>query len=207
MAYISRKEWGAKAPKSRVLMHSSAGIHVHHTTGSNLGRDDCKAWVRSIQVYHMDNLGWSDIGYSFLVCKHGDKFRGRGWGYVGAHTKGYNSTSHGIAYLGDGGQEVPRAAIWAYQDLKKRHNKKYGKGYVKGHKDRAQTACPGDLLYAKLPKIRRGPIYGIRWRIKRPDGTFGPVRKRRKVHRWFHRWLDKLKPGQKVAMKKLRKRI
>ena len=52
--------------------------------------EECAAWVRSIQDYHMDDNEWSDIGYSFLTCGDGKIYEGRGWNTVGAHTRGYN---------------------------------------------------------------------------------------------------------------------
>lgn len=38
---------------------------------------------------------------SFLVAADGVVFEGRGWGVVGAHTKGSNQDSLGIAFMGN----------------------------------------------------------------------------------------------------------
>ncbi len=39
-------------------------LFIHHTvTPEEDNLDDCAARVRSIQDYHMDTNGWSDIGY------------------------------------------------------------------------------------------------------------------------------------------------
>lgn len=48
----------------------------------------------------MDTLGFADIGYNFLIGSHGRVYEGRGWLYQGAHTKGYNSDSLGVAFIG-----------------------------------------------------------------------------------------------------------
>lgn len=57
--------------------------------------------MRSYQNLHMDDRGWWDIGYSFLIGEDGNVYEGRGWNYVGAHAPGYNTQSIGICVLGD----------------------------------------------------------------------------------------------------------
>jgi hypothetical protein len=39
---------------------------------------------------HMFCVGWSDIGYSFVVGEDGNVYEARGWDKVGAHTHNYN---------------------------------------------------------------------------------------------------------------------
>jgi hypothetical protein len=49
----------------------------------------------------MDNRGWQDIGYNFLIGGDGNVYEGRGWGIWGAHVPRYNSKSIGICVIGD----------------------------------------------------------------------------------------------------------
>lgn len=55
--------------------------------------------VESIRRYHK-SLGWSDIGYHYLVDHNGNWHKGRDLALVGAHCKGHNTGSIGIAYIG-----------------------------------------------------------------------------------------------------------
>src|SRR5918996_209751 len=79
---------------------------VHHTvTATDYGPEDSAAMVLGICRYHRNSNGWNDIGYQFLVDRYGRIFEGRAGGIdqavVGAQAQGWNSTSTGIACLGD----------------------------------------------------------------------------------------------------------
>ncbi len=89
--------------------------------------------------------GWSDIAYSWLVDDTGNIFEGRGWGVVGAHTKGHNDRSHAICYLGREQPPSP-AALQAINMLVEEHHDLYGPGAVRGHNEVGRTACPGPHL-------------------------------------------------------------
>ena len=45
-------------------------------------------------------LGWSDIGYSFLVGEDGNVYEGRGFDREGAHTQGYNNVGLAWSFMG-----------------------------------------------------------------------------------------------------------
>ncbi|WAR01603.1 PGSC2-like protein, partial [Mya arenaria] len=89
---ITRAEWGARDPKSTENMSVPVStFFIHHTdTNGCETQDVCSACVRSIQRFHMDTNKWDDIGYSFLIGGDGNVYEGRGWNFVGAHTKGLN---------------------------------------------------------------------------------------------------------------------
>lgn len=60
-------------------------------------RDDVSA--STVRSWHLDR-GWRDIGYHFLIRIDGNIEQGRPLNEVGAHTKGHNRGSLGIAYAG-----------------------------------------------------------------------------------------------------------
>jgi hypothetical protein len=117
------------------------------------------ATVRGIQRYHIDGNGFADIGYSWLVDQLGNVYEGRGWLRQGAHTFDHNSTSHGIAWLGDSTKLAPSNAALAAIAQCIVDGQKAGAVSmdctIGGHRDaNADTACPGDGLYRLLPVIR-----------------------------------------------------
>jgi uncharacterized protein with LGFP repeats len=158
---------------------------VHHTVNSNDYRaGDVPGLIRGMYRYHTVNLGWSDIGYNFLIDRFGRTWVGRAGGFKepvrGAHTLGFNSTSTGVALIGNFDLARPsrkaRTALvhLAAWKLNKYHRNPLGKAKVfshgsdrfafgrrvrlpvlDGHRDTNLTACPGQRLYERLPEIRR----------------------------------------------------
>lgn len=71
-------------------------IHCTATLGNEAGDVD----VKTVRRWHVDGNGWADIGYHFLVRRDGTIERGRPLDLPGAHTKGHNADTVGIAFSG-----------------------------------------------------------------------------------------------------------
>ena len=185
---LSRTDWGAD-PELRsgspVFNRTIQQVHVHHTVNSNdYSQADVPGLLRGIYRYHTQNLGWSDIGYNFLVDRFGRTWVGRAGGAKrsvrGAHTLGFNATSTGVAVIGnfdtaDPGHKVLTAVVQLAAWKLHRHDRqpdrkvhvyshgsdRFGSGQtvwlpaVDGHRDTNQTACPGWRLYRHLDVIRK----------------------------------------------------
>ncbi len=167
-------------------------VHVHHTVNSNdYARADVPGMIRAMYRYHTKNLGWSDIGYNFLVDRFGRLWVGRAGGprrsVRGAHTLGFNHASVGVAAIGnfetrrvgkpmiralvrvaawklDAHDGHPRQTVWirsAGSDRFAEHDL-VELPTIDGHRDTNATACPGDHLYAVLPAVRRRTARRIR---------------------------------------------
>lgn len=168
---ISRAEWKARSPKgSYNLMPTTArGCKVHYTGGKVdpailTDHQLCYKSVKGIQNGHMDGNGWTDIGYSFVVCPHRKVFVGRGLRHVpAANGAGLNSGHYAILGLvGNAGLVVPNddmlLGILDCIDYV-RKNGPAGKE-IKGHRDGYPTDCPGEHLYAWVKKGAPSPVGG-----------------------------------------------
>jgi len=120
---------------------------IVHCTATPEGRD---VDVKEVRRWHVDERGWRDVGYHFLVRLDGTIEEGRPIEMTGAHTKGHNWDSIGIAYVGgmssDGEQSQPKdtrtdAQKDALVDLICQLHDCYG-GTVYGHRDFSSKACP-----------------------------------------------------------------
>lgn len=142
MKIISRKDWGARSPRSvvRVPWSSRKEFVVHHSAGPK------NQSVKAIQNFHMDGNGWSDIGYNFLVDEDGKVYEGRGWLVVGAHAPNHNTSGIGVCFIGN--NNPTDAAKEAIRDLYEEANRRAGRKLkVLGHRDVYPTSCPGSKLY------------------------------------------------------------
>jgi peptidoglycan hydrolase-like protein with peptidoglycan-binding domain len=132
----------------------SLELILHHTTGATLGADRSDDWVRNIDNQH-HNQGWAGgIGYSWLWDRYGNVFEGRGWGYVGAHTMGWNSKAHAAAYLGNGAEPQTREGLEALRWIVAQHDLKYGVRPITGHRSHNETHCPGNWIFNHRHEIR-----------------------------------------------------
>lgn len=193
-ALRSRRDWGADESLREgrpVMCRTIQQVHVHHTaSGNDYSRSDVPGLIRGFYRYHTQSLGWSDLGYNFLVDRFGRTWVGRAGGpgrpVRGAHTLGFNHTSVGVAVIGNfEGHRVPdrvvralvRLAAWkldAYgrkprgtARVYSKGSDRFGTGWVElkvidGHRDTNQTACPGQELYERLPEIRRRARFHVK---------------------------------------------
>ena len=185
---LRRPDWGAEKdwrPANITYNDTIKQVHVHHTVNSNTyTKEDVPGLIRGMYRYHTHNLGWSDIGYNFLVDRFGQTWVGRAGGarrpVRGAHTLGFNETSSGVSAIGNYETTKPSddviaaiAALAAWKldrygatpeghvTVTSEGSDKYPSGrqarlpVIDGHRDTNDTACPGRHLYEALPQIRK----------------------------------------------------
>lgn len=187
-AIVARKAWRAdeRLVKERPTQSGPVNaVFVHHTGHSNdYDCADVPRMLREMQRAHVQGEGWDDMGYNFVVDRCGTIYEGRagsiGRPIHGAHTKGFNAGTIGIAALGtfDAGTKVPPAleaalakvAAWKLKPgvdargtvrlVSTNDESLFKKGeaarlhVISGHRDSFHTNCPGDALYGRLPAIR-----------------------------------------------------
>lgn len=99
---------------------------------------------------------WTPLGAcSFVVGSDGYLYQGRGWHWVGAHTKGYNSKGYGVGYVGDFSATLPDPdAIALVRDVFLPCAVKTGRlqqNYtLRGHRQMGHTDCPGNSLFREI---------------------------------------------------------
>lgn len=122
---------------SSVIIHSSATM-----PNMDIGYDEIYDW-------HVNGNNWRDIGYHYIIRRNGQVERGRSIKEIGAHTKGFNAFSIGICVVGGinkkGQADVNfTRAQWNMLDaLTNELVLLYDLKIVKGHRDYANTKCPG----------------------------------------------------------------
>ena len=108
-AIVPRSAWGAdESIRRNAAAATPPAVRfaiVHHTAGPNdYSPAQAAAIMRGIQVYHVKSNGWNDIGYNFLVDRYGTVYEGRYGGIdknvIGAHARGFNTGSVGVAVIG-----------------------------------------------------------------------------------------------------------
>lgn len=158
MRVLTRKEWDARAPKGAYasMPRNVRGVKVHYTGSPEdpamlANHKRCVNRIKSIQNGHMDGNGWIDIGYSFVVCSHGDVFTGRGLGHLpAANGPGLNSGHYAVLGLvGNSGLTSPTAEMIAGIRDAIAFIRQVGHtgNEIKGHRDGYSTDCPGHALY------------------------------------------------------------
>ncbi|XP_051797443.1 uncharacterized protein LOC110970843 [Acanthochromis polyacanthus] len=133
-------------------------LFIHHTAIPSqpcYTFEQCSADMRSMQRFHQDSNGWADIGYSFVVGSDGNIYEGRGWDWVGAHTYGYNSVGYGVSFIGDYSYRLPsQESMRLVRDQLAScavSNGDLRSDYIlQGHRQAADTTCPGDAFYAEI---------------------------------------------------------
>lgn len=121
---------------NEIIIHSTAT-----PKGMNATAKDIDKWHRA--------KGYDCIGYHFVILKNGQIQAGRAVGAVGAHCRGHNANTIGIAYVG-GLNEHKQSADTRTNDQKnalKSLIRELIKIYptikkISGHRDYSNTACP-----------------------------------------------------------------
>lgn len=118
---------------------------IVHCSATPEGRD---VKAEEVRRWHVEENGWSDIGYHWIIELDGELEKGRAESRSGAHAKGWNGKSVGVCYIGGtdsngnakdtrtDGQKITLGCL--LQDLRGR----YPKAKIIGHRDISSKECP-----------------------------------------------------------------
>lgn len=170
----TRADWNARSPSGPISVLDRAPDHivVHHTASQNVTDYSLAAAYRLshwIQDLHMDQNRWTDAGQQLTISRGGHILEGRQWSLsaihdgrhvVGAQTANHNSHTIGIENEGIYvSASVPARLFSSLVTTCAWLCDAYGLDpfqAIVGHRDYVTTtACPGDVLYARLPELRQ----------------------------------------------------
>jgi N-acetylmuramoyl-L-alanine amidase len=121
---------------NKIIVHCTATQRDHNVT------------VKDLRKWHVNERGWSDIGYHFFIDLKGEVHECRPIEKTGAHSKGQNFDSIGVAYAGGLGSDN------AWHDTRTEEQKLsleellcylkvlYSKATIYGHRDFSEKMCP-----------------------------------------------------------------
>lgn len=151
---LCRDAWGARPARPGGRQQSVTRLTLHHE-GVVLGDNrNAPGRLRQDQRYHQGQLGWIDIAYHIGVDRNGNIYELRSAEIAGDTATDYDTIGHFLVLCeGDFNQEdvseaqlhgAALAFAWAAQKFN------VATDTLAGHKDLAQTSCPGTNLYAHL---------------------------------------------------------
>ncbi|WP_323041561.1 N-acetylmuramoyl-L-alanine amidase [Gemmobacter sp.] len=135
----------ARYPVREIVLHCSA------TRPSWMGADGFAAQYAEIRRWHMQDNGWRNIGYHWVIARDGALRAGRAETEIGAHVVERNQGTIGICLIGGhGSSEHDRFAqhFTAAQDIAARQliqaiGMRTRIEVISGHNQYAAKACPG----------------------------------------------------------------
>jgi hypothetical protein len=151
---LCRDAWGARPARAGGRPHSITRLTLHHEAVVLGQNRNAPGRLRQDQRYHQDQHGWVDIAYHVGVDRNGNIYELRSTAIAGDTATDYDTTGHFLVLcLGDFDHEVVSEAqlhgaavvfAWAAKTFGVASNT------LAGHRDLAQTSCPGANLYAHL---------------------------------------------------------
>ena len=118
---------------------------IVHCSATAEGKDFT---VEDVRRWHKQQ-GWSDIGYHYVIGRHGEKWTGRDVDVSGAHCEGHNRNSIGVCYIGGCAKDgkTPKDTRTLQQkavmlSLLTELKRLYPQAKIYGHRDFARKDCP-----------------------------------------------------------------
>jgi hypothetical protein len=151
---LCRDAWGARPALPGGKRHTITRMTLHHEAVVLGENRNAPGRLRQDQRYHQEQKGWIDIAYHMGVDRNGNIYELRSTEIAGDTATDYDTTGHFLVLCeGDFDQEAVTEAqlhgaamafAWAAQNFR------IASDTLRGHRDLAQTSCPGTNLYAHL---------------------------------------------------------
>jgi hypothetical protein len=168
ITFLSRAEWAANDPVLPMRPHKLTRLTIHHTGVPQLFDRTLAEKLRNLQKFSQGENpladgrmkpAWADIPYHLYVDVHGTVGEARDLNYAGDSNTSYDPAGHLLVVV-EGNFEkeaITPAQLKTLEKLVPALARRYGipADSLGGHKDFAQTTCPGKDLYAELPHYRQ----------------------------------------------------
>jgi hypothetical protein len=151
---ICRQAWGASPAGGDMIEHTIDHLTIHHTAVAVDRVADGPSSILSHQRFHQGDKGWADIAYHYLIDPGGNIYEGRDPRFKGDTATDYDPAGHFLVCI-DGNFDlttVNEAQVAAAARILAWGAHRYGVDptALAGHRDYAETRCPGDAIYALL---------------------------------------------------------
>lgn len=135
----------ARYPVHEIIVHCTA------TQPDWMGNATLAEKRAEVRRWHMQDRGWRDIGYHWLIDRDGQRVAGRAETEIGAHVEGHNAGTIGISLIGGFGsaatdpfdRHFTAAQDAALRQLIREIARRTCIEKIRGHNDYAAKACPG----------------------------------------------------------------
>ncbi len=155
-----RSVWGAKpADTSRMKRHTIRTITVHHSGIAWYGDPLPAGKLRRLQDFSLNEKGWPDVPYHYKIDLEGRIWEARDIAFAGDTNTTYDPSGHAlICVMGNFEEQIPtpgqiESLVHLCAWLCRVYN--MDPRGIRGHKDYAETLCPGANLY---PMISGGEL-------------------------------------------------
>lgn len=168
ISYLTREAWGAKPPVLPMRSHTLRRITIHHTGVKQAPERSLREKMQALQQFSQQDspledgrikAAWADVPYHLYVDYYGEVAEGRSIDYAGDSNTPYDPAGHLLVVVeGTFDTEALNAQqLKALEVLIPALAKRYRipADSIGGHKDFAQTSCPGKALYEQLPYLKR----------------------------------------------------
>jgi N-acetyl-anhydromuramyl-L-alanine amidase AmpD len=104
--------------------------------------------LTEIRKWHVQDNGWRDVGYHYIIRRNGEVELGRSIRDTGAHAAGYNHKSVSVCMVGGMAEDNSAEANFTPQqwtallDLIKQLKIQYPEADVIGHNEISEKECP-----------------------------------------------------------------
>lgn len=152
---IPVQAWGGTpGDPAKARRHTIDHITLHHQGEPFPAGKDPRAYLRTLQGWSRTIKGWADIPYHYVIDLDGNIYAARDISLAGDTNTSYDPKGHALIEVVGNFEEVEPnskqldAVVDLMALLSARH--KVPVGRIHGHKDYAETACPGVNLYRYL---------------------------------------------------------